>query len=61
MFIWPIPISLPPQPPAQVEIWPGDPELNLNIEYCGYSPDGVPVKCECTETEREIHGINGVP
>ena len=52
MFLCPAIISLPPQPPAQVEIWPSDPPLP-HLEFCGYNPDGIPIKCECTDEERE--------
>ena len=54
MFVCPIPI--PPVPPAIVEVWPSDPPLNMNIEFCGYTSDGVPVKCECSEEERQENG-----
>ena len=50
MFVCPAPISLPPQVPAVVSIWPSDPALP-ELEYCGFNYRGIPQKCECTEDE----------
>ena len=53
MFVCPIPISFPPDPPVEVLVWASDPKLDMNIEFCGYTANGTPLKCECTEEEEE--------
>ena len=49
---WPIP---PHNPPVEVLVLPGDPKVDLNIEFCGWTSSGIPMKCEC---DSKVSGLN---